>query len=103
MGCDTHGRRWHWLLGWPVAVRGTCGGLCDAGYHSCWWRLWLSVGLEVSGVAKGRRADPAPASASPSSLLSLLPPAQNSPEISNCAFRSALPNCSVSLPGWRQS
>lgn len=51
MGCDTHGRRWHWLLGWPVAVRGTCGGLCDAGYHSCWWRLWLSVGLEVTGVA----------------------------------------------------
>lgn len=41
------GCQWHWLLGWH-AVSGTCGGPCDAGYHSCWWRLWLSVGLEVT-------------------------------------------------------
>lgn len=47
---DTHGCQWHWLLGWR-AVSGTHGGPCDAGYHSCWWRLWLSVGLEVTGVA----------------------------------------------------
>lgn len=44
---DTHGCRWHWLLGWH-AVSGTRGGPCDAGYHSCWWRLWLSVGLEAT-------------------------------------------------------
>lgn len=46
----TCGCQWHWLLGWRT-VSGTRGGPCDAGYHSCWWRLWLSVGLEVTGVA----------------------------------------------------
>ena len=75
--------------------------------HGCWWHLRLQwgsrslVGPVAVGVARGPWADPrqlASPSALQSAVLACSCPEHSLQRSLNCAFRSALPDCSV-LPG----